>query len=846
MTVNGNAIKACCLKVRSILEAGVEVQLARYDVCEGGAPAGVEVVKGIPLSPEETAQRDELLFLCAQRGRKALLDQAAYTWFNRIAAIHFMEVRGWLPSGVRMFTRADGSIGSQAVDEALDLQMDGLDPMRVAELKASGDDEALFRYLFLLQCEQLHDCLPDVFEPVGSAMELLLPQGLLYRDGPIMHMVSDIPEGDWTEGVEIVGWMYQYYVSERKDEVFAGFKKGKKAERDDIAPATQLFTPNWIVRYLTENSLGRLWMLNRPSSKLTDFMPYFVKPDEDHETEFKHVTSPEDISVVDPACGSGHILVYAFDLLAKIYEEEGYRARDAARLILEKNLSGMEIDPRSAAMASFALTMKARELDSRFLRRGVKPRITVLSRVEFEPEELQYIPNLSARPQLLDAVAHLDECGSLLTVTKDDMDALAGDLASLAGESTIFGGSAAEKLELMRVELGPLGRSYNVVVANPPYMGAKNMNKWLSGWVKDNYPDVKGDLFSCFMVRNSEMGSEHAQMGFMTPYVWMFIGTYEKLRRFVIEQNTITSLIQLEYSGFAGATVPICTFTLEKGKAEGYKGGYIRLSDFPGADQQAPRALEALADPNCGWFYRRDADSFRQIPGSPIAYWASDGLFDSYVTGHRLSNYVDARVGMISGDNGRFLRLWFEPSLTKCGFRGSFTSPSHNKWIPIQKGGEYRHWYGNLSYIVNWENDGWEIKEDNYDGKRVRSHNYNGPMAFRSGVTWNSITSSRFQCRYTPEGFLFDAAGPLCAIKPAGLSLETILGFMSSTVFIEIMDIVNPTLNFPPNYIESAPVAFGQLSADTVDPLVRTCIDLSRSDYDSFETSWDFSHHPLV
>ena len=826
MTVNGNAIKACCLKVRSILETGVEVQLARYDVCEGGAPAGAEVVKGVPLSPEETVRRDELLFLCAQRGRKALLDQAAYTWFNRIAAIHFMEVRGWLPSGVRMFTRADGSVGSQAVDEALDLQMDGLDPIRVAELKASGDDEALFRYLFLLQCEQLHDCLPDVFEPVGSAMELLLPQGLLYRDGPIMHMVSDIPEEDWTEGVEIVGWMYQYYVSERKDEVFAGFKKGKKAERDDIAPATQLFTPNWIVRYLTENSLGRLWMLNRPGSKLPDYMPYFVKPDEDHETEFRHVTSPEDITVVDPACGSGHILVYAFDLLAKIYEEEGYRARDAARLILEKNLSGLEIDPRAAAMASFALTMKARELDSRFLRRGVRPRITVLSRVEFEPEELQYIPNLSARPQLLDAVAHLDECGSLLTVTKDDMDALAGDLASLAGENTIFGGSAVEKLELMRAELEPLGRSYDVVVANPPYMGAKNMNKWLSGWVKDNYPDVKGDLFSCFMVRNSGMGSEHAQMGFMTPYVWMFIGTYEKLRRFVIEQNTITSLIQLEYSGFAGATVPICTFTLEKGKVEGYKGGYIRLSDFPGADQQAPRALEALADPGCGWFYRRDAGTFKQIPGSPIAYWASDAFIGVFANSPTIADVAYPKQGSTLGNNELFLRLWYE------------VSSSSQKWFPCMKGGEFRKWYGNQTYVVDWAEDGKKVKA--LGRATIRSQSY----LFKKGLTWSNISSSLAAFRIMPEGFFFESSGTACFAN-SNQQLDYLLGYLNTTISKEINGMVNPTLHFQSGDIGKQP--YVDASGDrNVQRLVKACISNSKTDYDSFETSRDFKRSPLL
>ena len=825
MTVNGNAIKACCLKVRSILEAGVEVQLARYDVCEGGAPAGAEVVKGIPLSPEETAQRDELLFLCAQRGRKALLDQAAYTWFNRIVAIHFMEVRGWLPSGVRMFTRADGSAGSQAVDEALDLQMDGLEPMRVAELKASGDDEALFRYLFLLQCEQLHDCLPDVFEPVGSAMELLLPQGLLFKDGPVMHMVSDIPEEDWTDGVEIVGWMYQYYVSERKDEVFAGFKKGKKAERDDIAPATQLFTPNWIVRYLTENSLGRLWMLNRPGSKLTESMPYFVKPDEDHETEFKHVASPEEITVVDPACGSGHILVYAFDLLAKIYEEEGYRARDAARLILEKNLSGMEIDPRAAAMASFALTMKARELDSRFLRRGVKPRITVLSRVEFEPEELQYIPNLSARPQLLDAVAHLDECGSLLTVTKDDMDALAGDLASLAGENTIFGGSAVEKLELMRAELEPLGRSYDVVVANPPYMGSSNMNTWVSKWVKKNYPISKSDLCTCFFSRGQRLAEDDGYISMITASSWMFISSFEKFRKQLLAEGSICSMIQQSTHGFAGVTVPTTMFVYACRRL-GVIGSYIRLEDFDRPQWQEPRALEALADPGCGWFYRRDADSFKQIPGSPIAYWASDAFMGVFANNPTIADAAYPKQGSTLGNNELFLRLWCE------------VSSSSQKWFPCMKGGEFRKWYGNQTYVVDWAEDGKRVKA--LGRATIRSQSY----LFKKGLTWSNISSSLASFRIMPEGYFFESSGTACFAN-SDQQLNYLLGYLNTTISKEINGMVNPTLHFQSGDIGKQP--YVDASGDgNVQRLVKACISNSKADYDSFETSRDFKRSPLL
>lgn len=420
------------------------------------------------------------------------------------------------------------------------------------------------------------------------------------------------------------------------------------------------------------------------------------------------------------------------------------------------------------------------------------------------------------------------------------------DLASLAGETTIFGRFAAEKLEHLQVELEPLSCRYDVVVANPPYMGAKNMNKWLSAWVKKHYTDVKGDLFSCFMVRNSGMGSDHAQIGFMTPYVWMFIGTYEKLRRFVIEQNTITSLIQLEYSGFAGATVPICTFTLQKGKVKGYKGGYIRLSDFPGTDQQAPRALEALAYPDCGWFYRADAGNFITIPGSPIDYWASESVYAQFANESTISNHIDARVGLITGNGDRFLRRWNEVDRSRIAFHLKNGEESTEKWIPYSKGGDFRLWYGNIEYVVNWENDGWEMKNDNFDGDRVRAHNFNGRQAFKEGITWNSISSSRFHCRYLPPGFLFDAAGPLCEVLDKK-DLEYILGLFSSTVFTYYMGLMNPTMNFPPGYLGSIPYpSHEETLSQIIKQKVAANIKMSKCDWDSFESSWDFKRHPLV
>ncbi len=843
--MNDAAIKNYATWARRELISAVQKRCAFFDI-SSDADANADSIDGRVLSAQERRQRRELLKAVGREGYEQFVERAAYTWFNRLLAIRFMEVNDRLPSHIRVLSSQDGSFKPQALSEAMDLPLENLDPVKAAELVQAGDDEALFRLVFLAQCVELADCMPSVFDKVGSAMELLLPDGLLRQGGVVEQLVTSIPEDDWREGVEIVGWMYQYYVSERKDEVFASFKKGKKAERDAIAPATQLFTPNWIVRYLTESSLGRLWVLNRPESALPESMPYFVKPDEDAETEFRKIASPEEISVVDPACGSGHILVYAFDLLSRMYAEAGYSNRDAARLIVEKNLAGFEIDSRAAAMASFAVTMKACELDSRFLRRGVTPRIIVLERIEFDSEEKALLKNVASNLELLDVASHLDECGSLFKPSQKDLDDIAGDLASLASNDSLFAATAVEKLEQLQAELRPLSERYDVVVANPPYMGSKNMNKWLGEWVKENYPDVKGDLFSCFMVRNSEMGSDHAQMGFMTPYVWMFISTYEKLRKFVIEKNTITSLIQLEYSGFAGATVPICTFTLQKGYVEGYKGGYIRLSDFVGADQQAPRALEALANPDCGWLYRADASGFEAIPGAPIAYWAGESIKHAFVAGNSLSAYVKMPYGFKTGDNEKFLRLWWECSNSDINLVAATKEDavlSSKKWFPYNKGGAFRKWYGNNEYLLNYENGGEEVIGRAKNQGRSAA-DYDNSLLFNPVVTWSRISSGRLHMRFSPGGAICDMTGS--GFYGAEQVLEYLQAFCNSSIALTVANIMSPTLDFQPGQIGTYPIVGIEAGVSEVSELVKSLRCDSKQDWDAFEVSWDFKRHPLI
>lgn len=840
--MNDSALKSFCTWARTELIKGVEAQMVRYGITEPApAPAGSETVNSLPLSPAEVEQRDELLRMQAEVGHEALRDRAAYTWFNRIVAIRFMDARGWLPSRMRMLSRPDGSHGSEAVENALDVEITTVDTDRVAELKMAGLDEPLWRYLFVAQCEELADCLPGVFERVGGAMELLLPQGLMMADGVVGKLNAVLADEDWREGVTVLGWMYQYYNADVKDEFF---KSKRKAAAADIGPATQLFTPEWIVRYMVENSLGRLWMLNNPGSSLRERMEYYIEPDAEHE-DFIRISSPEEISLCDPACGSGHILVYAFELLFAMYEERGYREREIPELILTKNLAGMEIDPRAAQIAELALAMCAREHDRRFFRRGVRADVTVLTSIPLGEDELP------GNKKLAEELSHLGEIGSLLNPSEDEIDELKAAAASCSDD--LFASATKTKLESAAVICEKLSRRFTCVVANPPYMGSSSFNPFMSKWVKKNYPDVKSDLFSSFVVRMFNLAKDHGECGVMSPFVWMFIGSYEKLRNEIIDNRTLTSLIQLEYSGFAGATVPICTYTFHNSLIKGYKGGYVRLSDFVGAAVQAPKALEAIQNPDCGWFYCRNAETFKQIPGTPIAYWASDAMIEAF-GGHSIRDEAFAGIGMRTGDNARFLRLWHEVGLSDmvtgcCSAEEQINSGA--RWVPYNKGGNFRRWYGNNDYVVNWFNNGEEIKANTKAvypelGDDLGWKISNERFYFKPGLTWTGVTSGLFNCRLYHRGFIFDSgANGLFSTKELGVSYLSAL--LNSSVAASAFSFLNPTLNFGAGTVNNMPVIRPSASDySIVEDLAHRCFDASEADYNSFETSWDFSHNPLV
>lgn len=836
--MNDSALKSFCTWARTELIKGVEAQMVRYGITEPApAPVGSETVNGLPLSPAEVEQRDELLRIQTEVGHEALCDRAAYTWFNRIVAIRFMDARGWLPSRMRMLSRADGSHGSEAVENALDVEITTADTDRIAELKMAGLDEPLWRYLFVAQCEELADCLAGVFERVGGAMELLLPQGLMMADSVVGKLNAVLADEDWREGVTVLGWMYQYYNADVKDEFF---KSKRKAAAADIAPATQLFTPEWIVRYMVENSLGRLWMLNNPGSSLRERMEYYIEPDAEHE-DFIRISSPEEITLCDPACGSGHILVYTFELLFAMYEERGYREREIPELILTKNLAGMEIDPRAAQIAELALAMCAREHDRRFFRRGVRADVTVLTSIPLGEDELP------GNKKLAEELSHLGEIGSLLNPSEDETDELKAAAASCSDD--LFASATKTKLESAAVICEKLSRRFTCVVANPPYMGSSSFNPFMSKWIKKNYPDVKSDLCTCFIERGFNLVEDKGYAAMVTMQSWMFLGSFEKMRSSIIEGKTIVSMAHLgprAFDAIGGEVVNVTADVIYNGRAA-YEGAYVRLVDINGSEAKRLKLLAAIQNPDCGWFYRRGADTFKQIPGIPIAYWASDALLDAFGNAKQLSEYGKPRQGLATGENARFVREWWEvddcKSVYSCGsIQESIESAC--KWFPYNKGGDFRKWYGNNSSVVNWENDGQEIRNYKDQNGRLLSRPQNTNCFFSPSITWSKISSGSIAFRFKPAGHIFDVAGT--SVFSDEESLKYLQGACNSSVIMRVASMLSPTLNFEVGQIATYPIIQNEEQEPLVNDMVDSCRELSKTDWDSFETSWDFKRNPLV
>lgn len=812
--MNKSAIQKFAMWARTTLMEQVAQRAYQYGITKDGyGEENAVTVNGMALSPQEQSQRRELVREIQAKGYDQVVEEVAYTWFNRFIALRYMEVNNYLPSHIRVFSNAQGAFDPEILKEALHIDLPGLDQSKVAEYIEKNETEALYRYLLLTQCNALNEGLPKMFEKMGGYTELLFPNNILRPDSVLGRMVADIPEEDWTDQVQIIGWLYQYYNAEKHDEVVNINKSAVK--REDIPAATQLFTTDWVVRYMVDNSLGRYWLERNPQSKLAEKLEYLVTPKDGTLPQIDQHIDPTEITFFDPCMGSGHVLVYAFDVLMEIYKECGYSERDAASAIVEHNLFGLDIDPRATQLATFAVAMKGRQYDRRFLMRHLSLQL-------YSPDD--YADGL--------------EYGSLIRV--DELE----EKPEPTQELTLFDDNYEAKLNTWNFRR-LLSRKYTIVCTNPPYLNKYNAK--LKDFVNSNYKDYSGDLFSVFIYRNLLFCQTDGYCGFMTPFVWMFIKTYEKLRQFIIQNKSITTLIQMEYSAFEEATVPICSFVLKNGK-ETANGLYFKLSEFKGGmEVQREKVVEALKDRNCGYFYETSATNFSKIPGSPIAYWVSDIVIKDFERGNKVENISETRIGMATANNELFMRLWHEVMFSKVGHNFSSREDAKSsvfKWFPYCKGGAYRKWYGNIEYVVNWENDGFDIRnfKDEKTG-RIRSHNYNLDYIFKPGLTFTAISSSKFACRCMDNSLFGSGGSGICAISvDMG---NYLLGLLNSTVAEYLLGCLSLTMNFEVNTVGAIPLIIGS-EKHQADNIVASTINSSKEDWDSYETSWDFKRHPLV
>lgn len=886
-----NAIKKFAVWARTELIKRVSLKGEKYGIIEeseqwttGSEQWIADSVNGKVLTKTEKEQRIACLEKIKEKGYKQVMEEIAYTWFNRFSALRFMEINGYLPSHVRVFTDEENNFEPQIITEAIHLELDGLDMEKVYELKEAEKTEELYKYLLIVQCNALNKILPGMFQRIADYTELLLPDNLLRDGSVIQQMIELIPEDDWKDAVQIIGWLYQYYYSEKKDDVFAALKKNVKITKENIPAATQLFTPDWIVRYMVENSLGRLWLGGHPDAKdqllpteeeqfayvvgkrdLEDSKWHYYLEEAEQEPEVQAqlakirkeyaTLTPDQLKVIDPCSGSGHILAYMFDVLMKIYESYGYTTREAVASIVENNIYGLDIDDRAAQLAYFSVMMKARQYDRRFFSRGIQPHVyAIVESNHVDKFAVEYFCNGDAKLKaamdtIISELHDAKEYGSILTVTPQDWSALYDRFAEITEDINMSRDvTLAELLPLVQVAEA-LAQKYDVVVTNPPYMGASNMNLKLNEFIKNNYADYKSDFFSAFVIHASQMTKQSGYCGFFTPYVWMFIQSYEKMRNYLYNQATIETLIQFEYSAFEEATVPVCTFAFQNRHIVRKKSCYLRLVDFRGGmEVQRQKTLEALGNHNCGFYYEQSTDNFSKIPGSPVAYWASNAVFKDFQANKKVEDISETRIGMATANNDRFMRLWYEVNVDKTSFSSSSrekAKESGKKWFSYCKGGNFRKWYGNLEYVVNWESDGYEVQNfrDEKTG-RIRSHNYNLDYIFKPGLTFTAISSSKFACRVMTDSLFGSGGSGICHIVED--DRMSLLGVLNSNVSEYLINCLSATMNFEVNMIGSIPYIVQNDLKSQIGERVGISINFSKTDWDSFETSWDFQHHPLL
>ncbi|NYI50660.1 BREX-1 system adenine-specific DNA-methyltransferase PglX [Macellibacteroides fermentans] len=754
----------------------------------------------------------------ALSGEDAVVEEVAYTWFNRVMAFRFMDANGY--TNPRIVTPAEGQQRPEILQDALSgsvleelfISVDEVNDLLSGRTGVADPQAALYRRLLVAECNRWGEVMPFLFERIADYTELLLPDDLLSE----RSFVTDIRQGmsdDDCQDVEIIGWLYQFYVSEENERLIQSKKKYK---REELAPASQLFTPEWIVRYMVDNTLGQYWSEMYPDSNLADTLEFYITPDDVSVLPKRKIKPIEEIKFYDPCVGSAHILSYAFDVFYKMYEELGYSHSEIPKLIIENNLWGTDIDPRAAQLSSFVLSMKGRKCYNRLFRKGVMPNITYYR--DFEEDE---------------KFGQAASLGSLITVTEDDV----AERNVSSQEIDLF--NQRYESEHLNKLYQILGQRYDLVVTNPPYISSSRMDDTTKSYVEANYPETKSDLFATFVFRCLELCNPDGLTGYMTPFVWMFISSYEQMRKRLIEDHFINNLVQLEYSGFDGATVPICTFTI-RNKPLNAKGCYIRLNDFKGSQNQAPKTLEAIQNRNCGWFFTANQNEFEKIPGSPIGYWVSNSAILNFKKGVVLDKLCTMRQGMASGDNNRFIRDWFEVEIRKCNFNATNKNNAFQsgcKWFPIDKGGGFRKWYGLNENLINFNFDSYTIL------KKMGNKCPSEDLYFYNGLTWGKISSSKFSVRYSDTGAIFSDAGMKIVFKDSYPD-SNLLAFMNSKISLLYLKVFSETFNFEKGNLAKLPIV--NINKDIIGGLSEKCIIISRQDWDAHEISWNFKISPLI
>ena len=887
--MNKNAIQKFAIWARKELIAQVSQRAYQYGIDESGfGDASADTLNGRLLTAEEKSQRQELIGRIREKGYKQVMEEVAYTWFNRFIALRFMEVNNYLPSHIRVFSDASGAFKPEILNDVLHLDLPGLSSGKVAEYIESNDTEGLYRYLLLTQCNALNDPLPRMFEEMDGYTELLLPNNILKQDSVLGHMVADIPEEDWQDAVQIIGWLYQYYNTELKDDTFAQLKKNVKITKERIPSATQLFTPDWIVRYMVENSLGRIYVDKRKNEGIyadgrgldemtwreaeseriatekliADKMgwKYYLpeaeqtqevrKQLDEIQAEFANL-DVKGIKVIDPCMGSGHILVYAFDVLMQIYEATGYSQRDAAQSILENNLFGLDIDDRAAQLAYFAVMMKARQYDRRLLTRGIQPHIyafaesntittATLHDMGITLSQDEYDTAVKQVLRLLDELRDAKEYGSILTVTPCDWDLLRRFAVSRTEDEGgqqllgIHGEQIAAPLLQRLINIGEaLSQQYDVVVTNPPYMAVSNAGVKVNDYVKKNFPDSKADMFAVFIERCGQMTKKNGYQAMITQHAWMFLSSFEKLRTKLLAVD-IVNMAHLGARAFeeiGGEVVQTTSFVIRKSHIADYKGEYCRLIEP--TSQQGKEDM-FLAGKNR---YAADQSNFSKIPGSPVAYWVSKNFIKCF-DAKRVSFYGNALEGIKTSDNDRFLRLWFEPNFTSVSLLPH--SPTDSiKWVFTTKGGEFRKWYGNIEYVMYWANNGREIRA--FSGSSF----YQESNFHRAATTWTYLTSGKISFRLLGDGFFYNNKGPAVFCDSENIAI-LLTGLLNTNVANYIQRFINPTLTILPGNIRNIPCILPANAKKRISQAVADCVDISRTDWNAYEISWDFKRNPLV